>query len=45
MNKKLYQQPKTLTIAIESCAVICATSPGGGFINTNNDPLTGGAGD
>lgn len=44
MNKKLYQQPKTLTITIEPCAVICAASPGGGFINTNNEPLNGGAG-
>lgn len=36
MNKKVYQQPETLKVALEPQCIIC-TSPGGGFVDPSLD--------
>jgi hypothetical protein len=36
MNKKVYQHPETLKVALEPQCIIC-TSPGGGFVDPNMD--------
>lgn len=36
MNKKVYQHPETLKVALEPQSIIC-TSPGDGFVDPHMD--------
>jgi hypothetical protein len=41
MEKKIYQQPKTERVVLESCTILCASGGQKGFVSISGTPVNG----